>query len=416
MLVAFTAPDISTHRRSVWRSGWEQSALVSVDPGDHLPIRHRYLPWSRWSSSGLSKPSTPSSVADVPQLGKGNVLRIIANSVRRQLEAQTRHRNPSEGSAIWASHPVYVSRATLGQVIHPYAPDSKVSHPLQRQRTAAEPASQLLTMVSGVRRPLANLKAQASNVETLQITLSPAPLHLRDHLPSLKIIFNLDSSAQRTSLSSCQLITSASEVDVMMPELPVDLRVSNTSHLEVSSLSNLDATISSFITESNLDIWHSNQRLSTPNGLKLQLPDHAVRLRLPDHRLKTNNGSQAMESTNEKEPVPPSNHEDEDEINPKSTLHKPVKVDPKTLQKGVEVDYTFTGLEHQSTITAPYEEGTELKYSIVEAGKIGGRREELSVVLKDGFADVHPWDRAKVLWRGAQRLIREIQGVNESSR
>lgn len=200
----------------------------------------------------------------------------------------------------------------------------------------------------------------------------------------------------------------------MMPELPVDLRVSNTSHLEVSSLSILDATISSFITESNLDIWHSNQRLSTPNGLKLRLPDHALRLHLPDHTLKVKNGSQAMESTEDKKPVSPSNHEDEDEIDPKPTPHKPVEVDLKTLQKGVEVDYTFTGLEHQSTITAPYEEGTELKYSIVEAGKIGGRREELSVVLKDGAAEIHPWDRAKVLWRGAERLIREIQGVNKN--
>lgn len=193
----------------------------------------------------------------------------------------------------------------------------------------------------------------------------------------------------------------------MMPELPVDLRVSNTSHLEVSSISNLDATISSFITASNLDIWHSNQRLSTPNGLKLLLPGHA---------LKMNNSSRAVKSTKDKKPVPPSNHVDEDEINPKPTLHKPIKVDPKILQKGVEVDYTFTGLEHQSIITAPYEEGTELKYTIVEAGKIGGRREELSVVLKDGTAVVHPWEKAKVLWRGAERLIREIQGVNESSR
>ena len=167
----------------------------------------------------------------------------------------------------------------------------------------------------------------------------------------------------------------------MMPELPVDLRVSNTSHLEVSSISNLDATISSFITASNLDIWHSNERLSTPNGLKLHLPGHTLRL---------NDGSQA--------------------------IHSPIKVDSKTLQEGVEVDYTFTGLEHQSTITAPYEEGTELKYSIVEAGKIGGRREELGVVLTDGTADVHPSDRAKILWRGAERLIREIQGVNEVSR
>ena len=200
----------------------------------------------------------------------------------------------------------------------------------------------------------------------------------------------------------------------MMPELPVDLRVSNTSHLEVSSLSNLDATISSFITESNLDIWHSNQRLSTPNGLKLQLPDHALRLHLPDHTLKMNNGSQAVKSTNDKKPVPPTNYEDEDEINSKPTLHKPIEVDPRNLQKSVEVDYTFIGLEHQSTITVPYEEGTELKYSIVEAGKIGGRREELSVVLKDGTAEIHPWDRAKVLWRGAERLIGEIQGVSEN--
>ena len=406
MLVGFAAPDISTFRQNVWRPGVVQPVLVSADPSDHLPIRHRYLPWSRWSSSGLSKPSSLSSITNQPQLGNGGVITSIAESMRRQVEARPRQRNQNEGSAIWESHPAYVSRATLGQIIHPFAPDSKVSHPTLRQRTAAEPVSQLLTIVSGIRRPLANLKAQASNAEMLQVTLSPtSPQYLRKYLPTLRMIFNLDTSAQTTSLSSCQLITSTSEVDVMMPELPVDLRVSNTSHLEVSSISDLDATISSFIAASNLDIWQSNQRLSTPNGLRLHVPGHA---------LKMINSSRATKSIKDKTPVSPSHHEDEDGIIPKPTSHKPTKVVPKILQNGVGVEYTFTGLEHQSVITAPYEEGTELKYTIVEAGIIGGRREELSVVLSDGTGNVCQWDRAKMLWRSAERLLREIRGMNGS--
>ena len=162
----------------------------------------------------------------------------------------------------------------------------------------------------------------------------------------------------------------------MMPERTVDVRISNTSHLDVSSISNLDPNIMSFITASNLNIWHHNQRLSTPNGLKLYLPGYAL-------------------SIHDVSRIPPL---------------KPEEVDPNILQKGVEVDYTFTGLEHRSTISAPYEEGTELRYSIVEAGRLGGRREELSVVLKDGFANIHSSERAKTLWQGAERLIRETEG------
>ena len=130
-----------------------------------------------------------------------------------------------------------------------------------------------------MRRPLANLNAQSRNSEVLHIKLSPtSPDELLGFLPSLELVFGLDNTAQQTSLSSCRLVVSTSEIDVLMPRHNVDMRVSNRSHIDVASMSTLDPAIEAFIVASDLDIWHSNERLSTPNGLQLHVPGHVLKV------------------------------------------------------------------------------------------------------------------------------------------
>ena len=88
--------------------------------------------------------------------------------------------------------------------------------------------------------------------------------------------------------------------------------------------------------DSNLGIW-GTERLRTPTEITLEIPLHAMR----SHTLPA-----------EENPTP------------------------------VLAEYTFTNLEHHSELRIPFRERdsrTDLTYTSIEAGKIGGRRDELAL-------------------------------------
>lgn len=146
-------------------------------------------------------------------------------------------------------------------------------------------------------------------------------------LPELEIQLDINQDYQQLTPKQVRFVFSTRKTDILLPQQPSDLRFMTEKFVNAST--ELDPTISAFIDSSNLNLWGS-ERLKTPSSLTLEVP----------YRY---GGKQD---------------------------------DPVTHRQPVE--YTFTALEHNTQLLC-VQGDHQYKYTVIEAGRIGGQREEFCI-------------------------------------
>jgi len=313
-------------------------------------MKDRTTQWSRWHSTTISQKATAHRDASPISRSQrlGSIFREASKFLTEEKAVYDHHEMPSSIERNWGPILVPDSSILLGEVLFPtiqaQKAEEKRSYGTTESsefgvflRSMANSRREILTSVAGMVRSLDSLglgKAEDTR-ESLQIRMCPslsgASSALLDALPDLEISVNLDNSTQQVSIKKARLVVEAKEVDVLLPDKVMDLRLRRKLHIYTEEI---DDALEHFIRSSNLNVW-GPERLKTPSSLRLTIPAHAVR---------------SFE-----------------------------KFDQSLFNKGLVVDYSFTSLEHVSRITMPYTETAHVNYTVVEAGKAGGRREETTI-------------------------------------
>ena len=258
----------------------------------------------------------------------------------------------------WKSEIEYHDSVKLGQVLFPANRAKTIADELERNRRRTKMSHKVrpihtkdiglkvsriprefLPLVPGLVRSLENLGSFKKSEEFLRIQLSPSPKKVSlpvpvEALPDLEIRINVDRDNKTTSMKDVRLIN-VQQKDFLQPRNIVDLRFVRKQCVYAKDDS-IDSRIISFMQDCDFDIGGS-ERLKTPLGLSLSIPALSIQ---------------------------PHN-----------------SFDP-TSHESFLVDYTSLSLEYTSSLTIPFQGPTSwptLTYTNIEAGPIGGRRDELSL-------------------------------------
>lgn len=260
----------------------------------------------------------------------------------------------------WTPEIEYHDSVKLGQVLFPANNARSIADTLERKRSrrtnetgrklrpidtkeigigSLRTPREFLPLVPGLVRSLESLGSLEKSEEFWRIRLSPSSKNVSlpvpfEALPDLEIWVSLDYDNKTTSIKDVRLVT-GKEKDFLQPQNLVDLRFVRKQCVYAKD-DNLDPQIASFVQDSNLDP-SGTERVKTPLGLSLSIPALAIQ------------------------------------------SHK--GFDPKSYET-LLVDYTSVDLEHRSSLIMPYGEPDSwptLAYTNIEAGPIGGRRDEISL-------------------------------------
>lgn len=258
----------------------------------------------------------------------------------------------------WTPEIEYHDSVKLGQVLFPTNNARSIADRLERKRsrrtneTGRKPRPietkeigikslrtprEFLPLVPGLVRSLESFGSLGKSEEFWNIRLSPSsknvslPVPIKA-LPDLEIRISLDHDNMNTSIKDVRLVI-GKEMDFLQPQNVVDLCFVRKQFVYAKQ-DNLDPRIASFVQDSNLDPG-GTERVKTSLGLSLSIPALAIQ------------------------------------------SHK--GFDPKSYET-LLVDYTSFGIEHRSSLTMPYGEPDSwptLAYTNIEAGPIGGSRDEI---------------------------------------
>ena len=258
----------------------------------------------------------------------------------------------------WKPDIEYHDSVTLGQVMFDAKMAKAVAKVLREQNTVIKKGQKprpidtgsigfkslkqpraFVPLVPGLVHSLESLGPLEKSEGSLQIRLSPSPKNLSlpvpvKALPDLEICISFDEESKTTSIKEARLV-SRNEKDFLQPQNIVDLRFIRERRVYAKDDS-IDPRIATFVQNSDLPLW-GPKPLKTPLGLSLSIPALAIQ------------------------------------------PHK--GFDPASCD-ALSVDYTYLGLEHRSRLTIPYGDPHSwptLTYTDIEAGPIGGRRDELSL-------------------------------------
>ena len=352
------------------RNSKSNTLFVPVEVGNGLSLADRPQQWSRWCSQSIRAIDPNDKCKEVPS--RLNTFENPLDEEKIARELNNFFAIPDDQSEIaeiaektrphWMSNISYLDSAILGQVLFP-TPISNTEKTSPKQPKDKGPR-ELITLVPGLVNSLENLGldnliTKTWSEESLLIRLTPSPEKILsvplEGIPDLEIRIFLDSTNQTTSIHEVRLVREK-ELDLLLPQNTTDLRFVRRSCVH-SRKGGLDPSIEQFIQNSKLDIWGTG-RLKTPCDLTLSIPPHALG---PSHDSLTFRG---FENEN--------------------------------------VRYTFASLEHRSKIGVPFHQPgswADLTYTSIEAGKIGGRRDELVVTQQ----------------RRPKELVRETEDESENS-
>ncbi len=324
--------------------------LVPVDVGTGLSLTERTQQWSRWCSRSTRqinlKSQQEGAAVRLNTIDNPLDQKPVARALRQFFAAPVdKYETPKETVSHWVSNISYWDSVLLGQVLFSPLPTKRPrSSDPGFQPQLAKRRREFVTLVPGLVRSLEDFGMSTTDPtawdeEFLLIRLIPSfknslqvPL---EAVPELEIRIFFDESNKTISIRDVRLVR-RTELDLLLPQNTMDLRFVRRACV-YSRKGGLDARIKKFVEESNLDIWGSS-RLKTPTGLKISIPPHALR--------------------------------------PASDGHSSEGFERK------EVEYTFASLEHRCEIGVPFRQPdswADLTYTSIEAGKIGGRRDELSL-------------------------------------
>lgn len=345
----------------------EKVILVPVEVGTALPLNERGTEWSRWRT-GMNRKSPSESALTRGRRSK-NLTGTIASTHqflfrRVQKKESTARHIPGNSESCWDKDLRQKTSVVFGQVLYP-AKSTASENNYHKVKSGRE----FLTTIPGLREFLRDLPSQHMfRQEQLFIRLTPTRWsgsqgNPTNDLPDLEIRISIDTENRTVGLHSVKLIVGETQSDVLLPDEATDLRFLAETHLPTGK--QVDQRIRDFIEASNLNIW-GQDRLKTPARLQLMIPPHALRSRIGNS--------------------------------------KPVVIPDSEIQ----VDYVFAGLSHQSFFRVPYPE-FELEYSIIEAGRTGGRRDELRISLPEQNQIVHNQEQFTAFFTAAHVLAQNLK-------
>lgn len=359
---------------------------VPVEVGAGVPLIERSIPWSRWSSgTGRQYKLEPDSTS-VQDYYTQNLRAIY--SLRKFLYKAARVENvepfdtPEALVSIqhWRNDIQHETSATLGRVVYPTIPPNTTTSSMEKtgnlpNRQALQKTintrHEFLTTIPGLRLFLQNL--DSTNLiqrEELCIKLTPSEnlgvqANLAGRLPNLVIRVAINTDTKSTKISTVKLVTQETESDLLLSNEALDVRYTRKSY--ISAGERIDQRIHDFIEASNLDIW-AKDRLKTPASLKISIPKHAIRPKAGASEHSSSSGGNDA------------------------------------------VNYTFASLIHRSYIQDEYL-GLGFEYAIIEAGRIGGRRDQLRLTLskptRDHNAKTSP-NSFGSLFKAAHSLVKDL--------
>lgn len=344
---------------------------VPVTVGSRLSMLDRNQQWASWRNSHTDNQDTDDQDTfdratrkekknPSPQVMHGKLAFDKVKAFFGKPD-DTSYKLCGNNTPFWMQEIEYHDSVTFGQVLFPAKKALSVSRALRAQkqneskkdhvpgpintrtigRRFLTQRREFVPLVPGLVHSLTSFGPLGKSEEFLQIRLSPSsnntslPVPIKA-LPDLEIRISFDEEKETTSIKDVKLVNRM-EQDFLQPQDISDLRLIREQRVCANTKDNkIDPCITLFMQQSNFDIW-GTERLKTPLGLSLSIPALAIQ---PHHGF-----------------------------------------DPKSHDT-LLVAYTSLGLEHRSSLTIPYQEPDSwptLTYTNIEAGRIAGRRDELSL-------------------------------------
>ena len=335
------------------------AAASPVDIGIGLPLANRVQQWSRWVLPKERKlVPTGWSTAQIRR-PRGIDLSIA----QKAYESQVIHEPPATIVAEseiwrWPKHTSQRITLDLGNVLYPTKAvnDLKVS---ARTPAGERLSSAFVRSLSSPRQFLSNnlgLKpppivaydGKLHSIEELRILMAPRLDSVQSaqrstQSPDMEILINVDKYKKTTSLGSVRLIFETRQSDLLLPDQPIDLRFATELYVNAKDPRENLPQVADFLASSNLNIWGTD-RLKTPQNLTVPTPCYSI----------SNRSGESQQD-----------HYSNEESTWTNTLE--------------DVEYTFVSLEHRSDLVERRLDH-DVVYSVIEAGRTGGRREGLRIV------------------------------------
>ncbi|KAL8824118.1 MAG: hypothetical protein Q9191_005285 [Dirinaria sp. TL-2023a] len=365
---------------SVYWGGASKNAQIVASPvevDDRLPLADRGQQWSRWALAVKREDSI--KIPREPDIARSErrkrVLNILkSQDVRDELQADVSHKvlrhwpkSTQQNGSFMIGHALYPTKMVNDLQIMAHRKTGKILSGAFKKRL--DSPHQFLTLNLGLQAsPLGSNVGKLIRNDDLRIYLTPKSCENYSAeptipLPDLEIRVAVSQAQRTTALGSARLIFKKREADLLMPDQLADLRFITEMYAIFDNLSGVPQELDEFLASSNLDVWGTD-RLKTPPGLRLPIPKYCP--------------SEASSTGLAKSQVAPT-----------SDLTAPIYV-----------DYAFTSLEHRSNLVE-LQAAHNLVYSIIEAGRTGGRREEL-LVTAQGKASKN---QGMILYEAAQKMI-----------
>ena len=365
-------PGCSHTTKLAWSKDNETSkaGLVPVHVGNKMSLLDRNQEWSRWCN-----PHNGNQVERKEKIDEVPLSSLLATP---ETQAKKLHgasgvdaaksffampddaiyKNCKPPASFWASEIEYHDSVTFGQILFPTKLASSIADAIRKSKNNTKAGGNIkpignreiglilmkqprefVPLVPGLVHSLGSFQSPKERDDFVEIRLSPSPKNLSlpvpvSALPDLEIRVSIDDESKATSIKDVRLVNRL-EKDFLQPHRIVDLRFIREQHVYAGN-DDIDPCITAFVQNSELNLL-GTERLKTPAGLSLSIPSLAV------------------------------------------YPHKDFA--PKNYDT-LLVDYTSLGLEVRSSVTVPYQESNSwptLTYTSIEAGRVGGRRDELSL-------------------------------------
>lgn len=333
---------------------------IRIETGTALPLVSRSKRWIRWTSSPEIKlgknnegqVERDGNASTSTKFTRDTLKDGISEKIVNHMQDFPLMTQSASSSEHWADSSLCESSAVFGYILFPMLKAleaRKNTHIAKGNNTNDILNSQheFFTKLPGLRSFLQHSRlADIEESEELRIRLFPdqeTGTKLQTNIfPDLDISLDINRRSEKVSFASSRLIFPEGDVHLLLPGEGTDIRFLSRSF--VPSGGYPSPRISTFIENSNLNVF-GQERLRTPTNLTISVPSHAIR---------------------------PASGNKDDTINKNS--------DPGT-SPDILVNYTFAMLEHRSSFSGKIF-GASTQYTVIEAGKTGGKREELRMVME----------------------------------
>jgi hypothetical protein len=323
---------------------------VPVTPTSLLPLQERYLEWQRHRTRGpIDSGKRSESIGN-------HLIRPTAEGGMQGQNLEPDTASTSSTSASWAVEGSTAVMARLGYLAHK-APEATSDGKIRTKKRKAPKDDkayralltnfpgqvELLEKVCDERPTMAEEFVIILHQEALEKHRGRVSRDLVGGRPAskLRLHVNIDRTEQQVKLDRVVLVREEAIGDVPMPGRGADVRFSSEQGYEARAP--FDPALMSFFKASRLDVWGAG-KLQTPPEITLQLP---CRISAPSAR------------------------GDDDGV----------RRDRHNEGVAEHVLFRFAHLEHRSRMSMSFE-GHRVHYTTVEGGAARGRRDELSMEMK----------------------------------